>query len=262
LPVALMMEWLAHAALHANPGLRMQGLDGFSLFKGVVFNGDVRRLRFYAAPASRSGDVFDVAVELRGVAADGAEVLHARAMAVLSATGGADRGAPTYELPQLSLDASSALTGEEIYARHLFHGEAMHAIERVDGIGPTGLVAAVRACPSPESWMRHPLRSDWVTNPLGIDAAFQAAIVWCREKLDAPSLPTAFDSYRQYRDWAGEPVTLSIDVTRSDRNRMVCDVRFIAADGAVVAMIGGYACTVDRGLSRAFERRRLSTTAG
>ncbi|MCB9852114.1 MAG: SDR family NAD(P)-dependent oxidoreductase [Phycisphaerales bacterium] len=255
LPAAMISEWMAHAALHANPGLRLQGMDNFRLFKGVVFSGEARTLRFHASNAMRSGDVFDVQVELRSVADDGSEVLHARATAVLTA--GALAMAPTYAAPASLMSESFDRSKDAIYGQMLFHGEALHAIERIDGIGSGGLVAAIRASDAPSAWMREPLRSDWLTNPLGIDAAYQAAIVWCREKLGAPSLPAAFGSYRQYRDWSREPVSVAIGVTRGERNKMVCDVYFVAAGGGVVAKIDGYECTVDANLARAFERRGL-----
>lgn len=258
LPAAMMSEWMAHAALHANPGLRLQGMDGFRLFKGVVFGGGPRTLRFHASNAVRSGDVFDVQVELRSVADDGSEVLHARATAVLTA--GALAVAPKYSAPASLMSESFERSREAIYSQMLFHGEALHAIERIDGIGDGGLVAAIRPGVGPGSWMQEPLRSDWLTNPLGIDAAYQAAIVWCREKLGAPSLPAAFASYRQYREWSREPVSIAIDVTRRERNRMMCDVHFVAARGEVVAKINDYECTVDVSLARAFERRGLTTT--
>ncbi|HPF39626.1 MAG TPA: SDR family NAD(P)-dependent oxidoreductase [Phycisphaerae bacterium] len=255
LPAAMMMEWMSHAALHANPGLRLAGLDGFRLFKGVVFDGAPRTLRFHASSAVRSGDVFDVQVEMRSVADDGSEVLHARATAVLTA--GSIAAAGRYEAPASLMTESFEGSSEFIYERMLFHGPMLRAITRIDGIGDKGLVAAIRAADAPNVWMAEPLRSDWLTNPLGIDAAYQAAIVWCRDKLSAPSLPAAFASYRQFRDWSHEPVSIAIEVTRGERNKMTCDVYFVATGGDVVAKIVGYECTVDGNLARAFERREL-----
>ena len=36
LPAALMVEWLAQAALHGNPGMAFHGLDNFKVLKGIV----------------------------------------------------------------------------------------------------------------------------------------------------------------------------------------------------------------------------------
>src|SRR5207253_2806836 len=38
LPAALMVEWLAQAALHGNPGMAFHGLDNFKVLKGVVLD--------------------------------------------------------------------------------------------------------------------------------------------------------------------------------------------------------------------------------
>src|SRR5262249_12856381 len=39
LPMAMILEWAAEAALHRNPGLVLCGLDNLRLFKGVVLTG-------------------------------------------------------------------------------------------------------------------------------------------------------------------------------------------------------------------------------
>ncbi|TPW18655.1 MAG: polyketide synthase family protein, partial [Elusimicrobia bacterium] len=66
LPLAMMAEWLAHAALHANPGLEFAGLDDLRVLKGVILDGGPRTVRAAAGKAAKEGGLYRVAVELQG----------------------------------------------------------------------------------------------------------------------------------------------------------------------------------------------------
>src|SRR5207249_8581446 len=57
LPAALMIEWLAHGALHPNPGLAFAGFDDFRVLKGVSLSDSPVTLRVLAAKAERDGEV-------------------------------------------------------------------------------------------------------------------------------------------------------------------------------------------------------------
>jgi len=259
LPAALMMEWMAHAATTSQPGLRFAGIDRFRMLKGVVLGSDAVRLRFAVGSAARSGETFDVPVELRGVRADGGETLHARATVVLTSS------MPTkmsYDTPAELMDGGFAFDDAEIYGRLLFHGPALQAIERVVGSSDSGLLASLTLDAAPARWMAEPVRSDWLTQPLALDAAFQAAILWCREHRDAPSLPAALDGYRQYVErFPAQGVSVALQVTKVERHQMVCNIAFVAS-GQLLARITGYQCTVDASLASAFARNRLIQSAG
>src|SRR5581483_1754557 len=144
LPVALTVEWLAHAALHRNPGLEFVGFDGLQVFKGVRLEaGESRTLQVLAGKPQRSGTQFLAEVQLVSPDHD-RPVIHAAAKIVLGNT----RDAATEQLP---MPAGSPWTGD-IY-RRLFHGPALHAIERVESCGPEGIVVFSRTAPSPAEWM-------------------------------------------------------------------------------------------------------------
>ena len=260
LPVALMVEWMAHAASASQPGLRLAGMDRFRLLKGVVLDGASVRLRLAVGQAARSGDTFDVPIELRSVRDDGGEVLHARATAVLTA---AAASRVDYQTPSAILEGQFGYDDADIYGRLLFHGVDLQAIERVAGCSDAGLVASLRLPAAPGDWMAEPLRSDWLTQPLALDAAFQAAILWCRDKRDAPSLPSAFEGYRQYVDrFPAEDVAVVMEVTRAERHQVSCDFALVASGGQLLAKMTGYQCTLDAKLAAAFERNRLVQSAG
>lgn len=256
LPAAMTMEWLAHAALHANPGLVLHGMDDFQVLKGVVIHDRPVALRFHASKARRSGELFEIDVAMRGTDAHGREIPHAKAAVVLASR----RPDP----PQTSMDSSLAerpcsKSINEIYAEVLFHGRQLEGLMAIRGIGPRGLIADVATAPPPGEWMADPLRGAWLTDPLAVDAAFQAAIVWCREELGAPSLPSRLGRYRQYRQaFPADGVTIAFDVHRSSAHGVSADIGFFDADGRLVATMDGYECTVDASLIPAFQRRTLA----
>jgi hypothetical protein len=259
LPVAVAMEWLAHAATHANPGLCLQGLDDLRVLKGVVLDSASVALRFYTAAPRRSGDVFDVDVELRSIRADGGEVPHVRATVVLTTR---PAEAPVFETPSELVEGRYDRGVAGAYTDVLFHGEAFRAIERVDGYSAAGMVTGVRTRPSPGDWMAEPLRSDWLTDPLAIDAAFQTAILWCHEMLGAVSLPVGFGSYRQYKTmFPIDGVSVVLQVRSQTPRTMTGDLTFVTRDGSVVARIEQYECVADAALREAFHRGRLLDAA-
>ena len=74
LPMALTLEWLAHAALHAHPGLAFQGCDRLRVFQPVTIReGQATAIRVFAGKADSRDGMHRVAVELRGWKPNGKE---------------------------------------------------------------------------------------------------------------------------------------------------------------------------------------------
>ena len=85
LPTVLILEWLAHGALHQNPGLLFHGCDDLRILHGVILDGDAApSIRVDAGKAVKREGHFVAAVEFAACSrSDGREVLHARAEVVL-----------------------------------------------------------------------------------------------------------------------------------------------------------------------------------
>ena len=49
-PLALITEWLAHGALHANPGLKLHGIDNLRLFKGIFLESNEKNISILRWP--------------------------------------------------------------------------------------------------------------------------------------------------------------------------------------------------------------------
>jgi acyl transferase domain-containing protein/NADP-dependent 3-hydroxy acid dehydrogenase YdfG len=254
LPMAIIMEWMAEAAVHRNPGMVLRGLDGVRLFKGVILNDHKpARVDVRAGKPVRRGEEFIVPVELHGTMAGGRAVTHARAEVVLADALSTGRR----RLRDHGL-ASYPGSLEEIYQTILFHGPDLRGIERVEGCNATAIAGWVATAPAPAEWIDQPFQNTWLTEPLALDSAFQLVVLWCREKLGANSLPTAVGSYCQFRRaFPAEGVRVVAEIQNSTDTRAVADLEFLDARGDLVARVDGYECVIDSSLNQAFRRNRL-----
>jgi NAD(P)-dependent dehydrogenase (short-subunit alcohol dehydrogenase family) len=250
LPMALMLEWLAHAALHQNPGLVFHGCNDLRLLHGVALDGPAPLLRAVAGKAVRRDGFYLVPAELRTVGANGREGLHVRAEVVLATE------LPTAPPPRSQPGTHPYRHGvEKIYRESLFHGPDLHAIESVEGCGDRGVVARVRAAPAPAAWIQQPLRQRWITDPLAVDGGFQLLIVWSLERHKASCLPCFTRRYRQYRRaFPPDGTRVVVEVTRDGELHALADLDFLDSDGQVVARLEGHESVIDPALARAFRR--------
>jgi hypothetical protein len=258
LPMAMILEWAAHGAISRNPGMRLLGLDDLRLFKGLTLaRGEAHELRVAASKGSKAGDHFESVVELSGTDPSGRELLHARARVILGdrvTPAGRRSGSPRLEPFPIAAD--------RIYGDVLFHGTELQGLVTVDGSSDEGILAFARTSPAPSTWMTQPLRNNWLTDPLAIDSAFQLLILWSTAHRRARSLPVSLESFRQYRAWPGEGVTIAVRVLRSTGRSAVSDIEFVdRQNGEIVAAIEGYECVLDPSLESAFRLNRLSDGA-
>ncbi|MBI3552647.1 MAG: SDR family NAD(P)-dependent oxidoreductase [Elusimicrobia bacterium] len=248
LPMAVIAELFAHAALHGNPGLVFHGVDDLRIMKGVLIDGRPFSVSVLAGKARRADGFFTVAVELRGPAS----VLHASASAVLAAS---LPPAPSPK-PAPALEAY-ALTPDKAYRDVLFHGEDMRFIHTVPGCSSEGIVVDCRAALPPRSWMRQPWRDRWVCDPAALDAAFQAMILWTAQRQGAGCLPSRAQGFRQYAAFPEEGSRVAARIVKSVEGSACADVDFLDARGRLVARLEGLECTVDKSLNTAFRRNAL-----
>ena len=127
-PMAVTAEWMAHAAIHGNPGLLFHGFDELRVLKGVVLGetGTVK-IRLMAARALKDGSSFVVPVEMHSVSG-GREFLNARASIILvPGLPNAPYASDLVETDPYTLDP------KEIYRRILFHGPDFQGITKIEG---------------------------------------------------------------------------------------------------------------------------------
>jgi NAD(P)-dependent dehydrogenase (short-subunit alcohol dehydrogenase family) len=251
-PTAVMAEWLAHGALHGNPGLLFHGFDGLKIYKGVILDGAPRRLSVFAGKASKKDGQFRVAAELRGPGGE----LHAGAEIVLASS----LPRPGAPLPEFALKPYP-LNVEQAYGKVLFHGEDMRFIRSVAGISEKGIAFEASAALPPVSWMRRPPRDRWLADPAALDAAFQAMILWTFQTSGACSLPNRAASYRQFAAFPAGGARVVAHVTAAAEHSAMADIDFLDDKGTLVARMQGYECTVDKSLNGAFMKKALTGAA-
>jgi acyl transferase domain-containing protein/NAD(P)-dependent dehydrogenase (short-subunit alcohol dehydrogenase family)/acyl carrier protein len=257
LPMALHLEWLAHAALQGNPGLVFHGANEIRVTNGIqIEDGAQVQLKAVAGKAvKRESGLYHVPVELRGRRRDGRELIHSRCEVLLCAE--PPRAPESNSLPPLQPYPHPL---NEIYKYFLFHGPDLHGIEKLDGIAEGGILGTAYPAPSPSEWMASPLRHDWVTDPLVVDTSFQMMILWSYAEHGAGSLPCFAGRYRQYRrSFPASPVRVSLKVTRDNGTFARADLDLIdQTDGTVIATIQDYECLIDPQLNQAFRKNQLT----
>jgi NAD(P)-dependent dehydrogenase (short-subunit alcohol dehydrogenase family)/acyl carrier protein len=252
-PLALTLEWLAHAALHRNPGLAFVGVNDLRVLQGVKLERAESEIVTAAAGLGVSRDgVFVSPVELRGRRGEH-EVVHARAEIVLAES--MPVAPPAQPLPS---GPSWPAEAGAIYNDLLFHGPDLHAIECVELCGPAGIIGVARRAAAPAAWIRRPLRTHWLADPLVIDAAFQLMVLWSWRQQGSPGLPCFVRGYRQFRRaFPDEPIRIACRVIRAAPAQAVADIDFLDVSGRLVARMEGYEAAVDAGLVRAYRRNRI-----
>ena len=245
-PTAVITEWLAHAALHENPGLLFHGFNNLKIYKGIILADGARAVTASAGKAAKRDGLFAVAAELRGPGGE----LHAGAE-ILLASSLPRAAAPR---PEFALKPYPRAV-EKAYSEILFHGEDMRFIRAVAGVSPEGIALDAAASLPPASWMRSPLRDRWIADPAALDAAFQGLILWTFENSGACSLPNSAASYRQFASRFPEAgVRIVARVTASAEHSARADIDFMDGKGNLVARMEGYECTVDKSLNGAFRK--------
>jgi hypothetical protein len=252
-PLAASAEWLAHGALHANPGLVFVGFDDLRVTKAIpVTAGRATSITVRAGAAQARDGRFAVPAEIR----DGDGALCVAARVLLAAA------RPSAPAPALKVAGPKyGLTPESAYREVLFHGPEMQFLLSVPVCGPEGVVAETKTAPAPSAWMRSPVRDRWLADPAALDAAFQAMILWTSSEMGAPCLPSFAGRYRQYADFPERGARLVVKASRRADGLAAADVEFLDERGGLIARIDGCECAASAGLAAAFRRNAVEAAA-
>jgi hypothetical protein len=108
--------------------------------------------------------------------------------------------------------------------------------------------------------MSNPLRSNWIADPLVLDAGFQMLIVWSQEMQGLGSLPAFIEGYRQFhKSFPREDVRIRATIVSRHEHRATADLEWLAADGSLIARMTGYECVIDGSLNKAFALNQLTS---
>ncbi len=250
-PLALITEWLAHSALHANPGLLLYGMDNLRLLNGITLDQQSRQVRMLAGKTLRRDGLYAVDVEVRDGGQGPVERIHSSASAILSEQLPAP---PVFSENGHFKPGEGIAPLEEIYQHILFHGRDLQGIQEIIRVSREGITARVATAPPPAQWINGPMRSRWIADPLVLDCAFQMAIVWCHHQHGQVCLPSFATAYRQYcRRFPVNGVSAVLEVRQCTGRKMTGDFTFLDADKKVLAQLKGYEAIMDPNLMKAFK---------
>ena len=254
LPLAISAEWLAHAALHSNPGFVFVGFDDLRVAKGIVVRpGSATTVKAHAGPAEKRNGAFVVSAELSGAKGE----LHISAKVLLAAK------RPSAPAAALKVGGPAyGRTMAKAYGEVLFHGPDMQFLISAPHCGPEGIVVESKTALPPASWARSPIRDRWLTDPAALDAAFQAMILWTESQMGAPSLPSFAAKYRQYAERFPERgVRVTAKAGKRADGLAGADIEFTDERGALIAKLEGFECSSDASLTAAFRRNAVEAIA-
>ena len=254
LPVAMIFEWLAHGAIHRNPGLELHGFNDFRVFQGVRLGPHDRvSLRILCGKPVRAGAEFNVPTRLVSHV-NGRDVIHAGATVVLAS--GYQMAPPP--LLRVSHLRPYSMELADAFATRLFHGVQLNGLTAIDGVSEEGIIVQSRMSPVASTWMTEPIRANWLADPLAIDVALQSIILWSQELHGRPCLPCAVTKYRQFRRALPHQGVRIIIRTQPSTEQMIrSDVEFIDSHGQLVARMDGCESVADKSLIIAFQRKRI-----
>ena len=254
LPMAVAAELMCQGAVAVNPGMEFAGYDEMRILKGIVLDKESVILNIYASPAEPVGDgTYKSIAEIKS---DGSKMQNLNAKAeIILAPKSLVRKSP--EPQKVNFGKEYGRSMEQAYEECLFHGEFLQALTDVTGWSEEGIAAISNTSKPVEEWFAKPLFSNWQSDPLMIDAAYQLMILWTKEVFNAPSLPNYAKSYRQYvKSFNEKPVIITAKASKKGSSSATANIDFTNAYGKVLARIEGYECTINSALEKAFKNRK------
>ncbi|MCG8638893.1 MAG: SDR family NAD(P)-dependent oxidoreductase, partial [Desulfobacterales bacterium] len=255
-PFALLMEYHAHAAVKNNPGLIFTGMDHMRLLKGVVTRNDEIELAIHLGKCQSDKTGYTASGSISSENENGRQFIHSTCSILLN-----DR---LPKPPVLSEAAFMSLKPypvdvEKAYDTYLFHGRPMQSIIAINGYSETGIEVVTKRSPSPDQWIDSGSISKWTIEPMMLDAAFQAAILWSVEELGQACLPSFLANLRFYSSFPDSTgnVRILFTVNEKTKNRIKGYFTFLNEADVVVASITGFEAVTDPSLGEKFKNAPL-----
>ncbi|MCK5097313.1 MAG: polyketide synthase dehydratase domain-containing protein, partial [Desulfobacteraceae bacterium] len=145
---------------------------------------------------------------------------------------------------------------DEIYESVLFHGKDLHAIKSITGCSIKGIEVTSSRAPLPEKWFEnHPSRN-WIFDPMLLDAAFQAAILWTYENKKQVCLPSYITNFRLYNSFKNSKgnVRIRFTVNETTSHKVKGYFTFIDTNDTIIASITGFEAINDPSLFKKFKK--------
>jgi NAD(P)-dependent dehydrogenase (short-subunit alcohol dehydrogenase family) len=247
LPMAVALEWLAEAACAEVEGAVFRGAEDVAVLQGIVLDGPVDLDIGVHEEANGVGERRFVG-EIRGPGGR----IHVRATLLLGST------RPT--APRVPINPAEPAPSREpcpAYGEELFHGPSFRVLRGIPDLPGTGFTASADAAGVAPTMGLPECAA--VTAPLVLDAVFQAAILWCRNHRGGPSLPARVRRWEQYAPpEAFQNVRVDATLVGGTATSPQFDAEVVSGEGALLARLQGFRCTVSPRLDSAFQAREAA----
>ncbi|RBM20685.1 beta keto-acyl synthase [Streptomyces sp. PT12] len=247
LPAALALGWMI-GATERTTGRRVRAVSGFTVHKGVVYDGTEDDRWTLALTPHEDADTVSLAI--RSTAADGGpeRPRYGAESVRLAAPGEAAPTAPATPLP--GWESGQAV---DHYADGtLFHGPALRGITRVlSEEGDRLVLAASLDTPSPALG-----RYDgFAFQPQTADLLLQAALVWARRRRQTAVLPLGIERVELFGALPqGRPFALVVEPVRIASDVMALTVSAHGEDGRLLSRFTGVSVVSAPQLAAKFAR--------
>ncbi|MBU3951774.1 MAG: SDR family NAD(P)-dependent oxidoreductase, partial [Proteobacteria bacterium] len=251
-PFAVLIELLAHAAEKNNPGLVFAGMDDMRLLKGVCPKNNEIQVQVNLGKCSPGESGFTTPGSLTSQDSSERPISHARS--VLRLKNSLPRPPVLSQAAFMDLKPHG-MSVKKAYETILFHGKELQCITAINGISAKGIEVVTQLAPPPEHWFRHPHSKRWAIDPMMLDAAFQAAILWsyeARKQVCLPSYMANLRLYASYKKLRGS-VRILFTVNEETKHRIKGYFTFLDEDQTVVASITGFEAVLDSSLTEKFK---------
>lgn len=255
-PFALLMECHAQASEKNNPGLVFAGMDNMRLLKGIKPGRKELSVDVTLGKCKPEGNGYAIPSKIISEDDNDHSFVHSSCTIILK-----DRHPKPPVLSKAAFMELKpySLTVEQAYASVLFHGKALQGIKSINGYSKKGIEVTTRLAPHPDQWFKNPSRSKWIIEPMMLDAAFQAAILWSHEKMGQVCLPSFIANLRLYSSFKNlqEDIRILFTVNEETKNKINGYFTFLNEKDIVVASITGFEAITDPSLNKKFKNTPL-----
>jgi NAD(P)-dependent dehydrogenase (short-subunit alcohol dehydrogenase family) len=245
-PAAAALELMAQAVQAGWPHLNVVEALNHRLLRGITFQVGTEKRVLVRARVSSATTLADVLIRAEIVDAAQPTLLFYGANFVLR------QHLPNpHTAPAPRPIAPAPYTASEAYDRHCFHGPRFRLLDTIDGIDEERVHASATNS-GLARWLKNENSEGWLFNPGLVDAAVQAAIIWCRTHLGANLLPNHFAKVARFATPAHNNGPLHLFLTISSFNSTTIRSNWYWTDsnGRVLIKAEGMEVTVSKALNR------------
>ncbi|MCP4022101.1 MAG: SDR family NAD(P)-dependent oxidoreductase, partial [Desulfobacteraceae bacterium] len=256
-PFALQMEVQALAVEKNNPGLVFAGMDEMRLLKGIKAQDKKNLCQVNIGKCKPFENAFQVPSNITS-SENAGENMHTH-----SSTNNLLRD-KLPEPPVLSKAAFMdlkpyAYSVKKAYDKILFHGSALQGIQKINGYSEKGIEVVSSRAQDTAKWFENPKSRQWVIDPMMLDAAFQAAILWTFKRKGEVCLPSFIANFRLYSSFPSSKgdIRILFTVNEETEHKIKGYFTFLNEADTVIASVTGFEAICDPSLHDKFKTKPL-----